>query len=83
MRGHYFRFISRSGDSQSEGVAAAPVAVKALRASSASLRPYGLPAQLAAARNKARPERLAANRAMTCDQCGGQATSLPESPIPP
>ena len=34
-------FISRSGDGQGGGVAAAPVAVKALRASSASLRPYG------------------------------------------
>ena len=37
--GAHFGFISRSGDSQSEGVAAVPVAVKALRASSASLRP--------------------------------------------
>jgi hypothetical protein len=42
-----------------------------------------LPAQLAAARTKARAERLAANRAMTCVQCSGQPTSLPESPIPP
>jgi putative transposase len=42
-----------------------------------------LPTQLAAARSKARAERLAANRAMTCNQCGGQPTSLPESPIPP
>jgi transposase InsO family protein len=42
-----------------------------------------LPAQLAAARNKARAERLAANRAMTCDQCSGQPTSSPASQIPP
>jgi hypothetical protein len=41
-----------------------------------------LPAQLAAARNKARAERLAANRAMTCSECSGQRASLPESPIP-
>jgi hypothetical protein len=31
-----------------------------------------LPAQLAAARNKARAERLAANRAMTCSECSSQ-----------
>jgi transposase InsO family protein len=42
-----------------------------------------LPVQLAAARSKARAEHLAANRAMTCDQCSGQQASLPESPIPP
>ena len=42
-----------------------------------------LPAQLAAARNKARAERLAANRAMTCDQCSGQPISSPTSQIPP
>jgi transposase InsO family protein len=42
-----------------------------------------LPAQLAAARSKARAERLAANRAMTCDQCSGQKTSLPAPPNPP
>jgi transposase InsO family protein len=42
-----------------------------------------LPAQLAAARSKAREERLAANRAMTCDQCSGQPTSSPPSQIPP
>jgi transposase InsO family protein len=42
-----------------------------------------LPAQLAAARSKAREERLAANRAMSCNQCIGQQASLPESPIPP
>src|ERR1019366_407923 len=42
-----------------------------------------LPAQLAAARSKAREERLAANRAMTCDQCSGQPTSSPASQIPP
>jgi hypothetical protein len=41
------------------------------------------PAQLVAARSKARTERLAANRAMTCDRCSGQQASLPESPIPP
>jgi hypothetical protein len=42
-----------------------------------------LPAQLAAARSKARAERLAANRAMTCDQCSSRPTSAPESKIPP
>ena len=42
-----------------------------------------LPAQLAAARNKARAERLAANRAMTCDQCSSQPISSPTSQIPP
>jgi transposase InsO family protein len=42
-----------------------------------------LPAELAAARSKAREERLAANRAMSCNQCSGQQASLPESPIPP
>jgi len=42
-----------------------------------------LPAQLAAARSKAREERLAANRAMSCNQCIGQQASLPESLIPP
>ncbi len=34
-------FIARSGDCEGNGVAAAPGAGKALRASSASLRPYG------------------------------------------
>ena len=42
-----------------------------------------LPAQLAAARTKARADRLAANRAMTCDQCSDQPTSAPESQTPP
>jgi transposase InsO family protein len=42
-----------------------------------------LPAQMAAARSKARAERLAANRAMTCDQCSAQQNSPLESPIPP
>ncbi len=42
-----------------------------------------LPAQLAAVRSKARGERLAANRAMTCSECSGQQASLPESPILP
>jgi transposase InsO family protein len=42
-----------------------------------------LPAQLAAARSKTRAERLAANRAMACDQCSGHQASLPASPIPP
>ena len=42
-----------------------------------------LPAELAAARSKARAERLAANRAMTCGQCTGQQASPPASPIPP
>jgi hypothetical protein len=42
-----------------------------------------LPAQLAALRNKARAERLAANRAMTCNQCSGQQASLPAFPNPP
>ena len=41
-----------------------------------------MPAQLAA-RSEARAERLAANRAMTCNECSGQRASLPESPIPP
>jgi putative transposase len=40
------------------------------------------PAQLAAARSKARTDRLAANRAMTCDQCSGQQARLPASPNP-
>ena len=42
-----------------------------------------LPAQLAAARSKARAERLAANRAMTCDQCSAQPITSPASKIPP
>ena len=42
-----------------------------------------LPAQLAAARSKARAERLAANRARTCGQCTGQHAGPPASPIPP
>jgi transposase InsO family protein len=42
-----------------------------------------LPAQLSAARIKARTERLAANQAMTCDQCSGQPASSPKSQIPP
>ena len=42
-----------------------------------------LPAQLAAARSKARAERLAANRAMTCDQCSAQPITSPSSKIPP
>ncbi len=42
-----------------------------------------LPAQLAAARSNARAERLAANRAMTCDQCFGQQASPPSLPNPP
>jgi putative transposase len=42
-----------------------------------------LPAELAAAREQARAERLAANRAMSCDRCLGQQASLPASPIPP
>jgi hypothetical protein len=42
-----------------------------------------LPAQLAAPRSKAREERLAANRAMTCDQCSGEQTSLLASQISP
>ena len=42
-----------------------------------------LPAQLAAARSKARAERLAANRAMTCDQCSDHPVSSPTSQIPP
>lgn len=41
-----------------------------------------LPAQLPADRSKARAERLAANRAMTCGQCEGQQSS-PASQIPP
>jgi len=41
-----------------------------------------LPAQLAAARTKARAERLAANRALTCSECSGQQASLLGSPIP-
>jgi putative transposase len=42
-----------------------------------------LPAQLAVARSKTRTDRLAANRAMTCDQCSGQQARLPASPSPP
>ena len=42
-----------------------------------------LPAELAAARSKAREERLAANRAMSCNQCIGLQASLPMSQIPP
>ncbi len=42
-----------------------------------------LPGQLAAARDKARAERLAANRAMTCDQCSGQPASSHAPQIPP
>jgi transposase InsO family protein len=42
-----------------------------------------LPAQLAAARSKARAERLAANRAMTCDRCIGQQAIPPTLPNPP
>ncbi|MGC9986726.1 MAG: DDE-type integrase/transposase/recombinase [Polyangia bacterium] len=42
-----------------------------------------LPAELAAARSKAREERLAANRAMPCNQCIGQQATLPVSQIPP
>ena len=42
-----------------------------------------LPAQLAAARSKAREERLATNRAMSCNQCLGQQPSLLMSQIPP
>ena len=41
-----------------------------------------LPAELAAARSKAWAERLAANRAMTCDRCTGQQASPPISQIP-
>jgi len=33
--------------------------------------------------NKARAERLAANRAMTCDQCSDHPVSSPTSQIPP
>jgi len=42
-----------------------------------------LPVQLVAARSKARGERLAANRALTCSECSGQQSSLPESLNPP
>jgi transposase InsO family protein len=42
-----------------------------------------LPAELAAARSKAREERLAANRAMFCNQCIGQQATLLVSQIPP
>ena len=42
-----------------------------------------LPAELAAARSTAREERLAANRAMSCNQCIGQQATLLVSPIPP
>ena len=42
-----------------------------------------LPAQVAAARNKAWAERLSANRAMTCDHCSGQPATSPASQIPP
>ena len=39
--------------------------------------------QLAAARSKARAERLAANRAMTCDGCSSQQANPLAPPIPP
>jgi transposase InsO family protein len=42
-----------------------------------------LPAELAAARSTAREERLAANRAMSCNQCIGQQATLLVSQIPP
>jgi hypothetical protein len=42
-----------------------------------------LPAQLASARSEAWAERLAANRAMTCDQCSGQQSDPPPLPLPP
>jgi transposase InsO family protein len=42
-----------------------------------------LPTELAAARSKARAERLAANRALTCNQCSGQQASPPALPNPP
>ena len=42
-----------------------------------------LPAELAAARSHARAERLAANRAMSCNRCLAQQASLHESQIPP
>ena len=42
-----------------------------------------LPAQLAAARSKARAERLVANRAMTCSQCSGYQASPPSLLNPP
>ena len=41
-----------------------------------------LPTKLAAARSNARAERLAANRAMTCNQCSGQQASPPVVPNP-
>ena len=42
-----------------------------------------LTAELAAAKTYARAARLAANRAMSCDQCLDQQAGPPESPIPP
>jgi putative transposase len=42
-----------------------------------------LPAELALAKSKARASRMAANRAVSCDQCLVQQTGLPEAPIPP
>jgi transposase InsO family protein len=42
-----------------------------------------LPTKLAAARSNARAERLAANWAMTCNQCSGQQASPPVVPNPP
>ena len=42
-----------------------------------------LPAELAAARSRARVARLAANRAMSCDRCLGQHPGPTESQIPP
>ena len=42
-----------------------------------------LPTELAAARRNARAERLAANRAMTCNQCSGQQASPPVVPNSP
>ena len=42
-----------------------------------------LPAELATARDQARAERLAVNRAMSCNRCLAQQASLHESQIPP
>lgn len=42
-----------------------------------------LPAELAAARSKARSARLAANRALVCEVCVGQQNASATSEIPP
>jgi hypothetical protein len=44
---------------------------------------FDLPAELAAARSKARAARLVANRALACEVCAGQQGAQDDSEIPP